>query len=383
MDDQEYISQIINPLIEMLTHDISVENPSNVLGYILEWLRNRSISASEREELHSLRSQVARLALGNSSSSQSEDEIDTTEESEEEKFEVVRNQSMRQRTSVSAEAYGVWNRLNQYIPKIIPKTQEQKQRILQRLEISLIFSQLDEIRKNVIADAMEAVEVNAGEIVISQGDDGNLLYVVDAGKLECFKQRVEGVEFLRFYETGEAFGELALLYNCPRAASIRAVADCKLWALDRESFVHIVKNAVVERRNRFEGVLAKIPFMNCVGSYEKDQLADGLKEASFAKGEYVIREGEWGDLFYIIESGNAIAVKNLRPGLPPTEVFKYNESDYFGELALLKGEPRAASIIADTDLKCLTLDRQSFKRLLGSLEDLLKKNTQRYETFNN
>ena len=49
--------------------------------------------------------------------------------------------------------------------------------------------------------------------------------------------------FLKIYEPGEAFGELALLYNAPRAASIKAKTDCLLWALDRNTFNHIVKDA--------------------------------------------------------------------------------------------------------------------------------------------
>ena len=60
----------------------------------------------------------------------------------------------------------------------------------------------------------------------------------------------------------------------------------------------------------------------------------------------------------------------------------YKSGDYFGELALLKDEPRAASIIAKTDCKLLTLDRMAFKRLLGPLEDLLQRNSETYLKYN-
>ena len=80
----------------------------------------------------------------------------------------------------------------------------------------------------------------------------------------------------------------------------------------------------------------------------------------------------------MVEEGNAVAWKTVEPGKPPEIVKKYVSGDYFGELALLKGEPRAASIVSTTNLKCATLDRFSFKRLLGPLEDILKRNAETY-----
>jgi len=106
-----------------------------------------------------------------------------------------------------------------------------------------------------------------------------------------------------------------------------------------------------------------------------------LRSSSFKKGDYVIREGEIGDVFYIIEHGEAVATKTLEPGKPPETVKTYSKSDYFGELALVKGEPRAANIVASTDLYLISLDRESFKRLLGPLEDILKRNSDKYVKF--
>jgi cAMP-dependent protein kinase regulator len=71
-----------------------------------------------------------------------------------------------------------------------------------------------------------------------------------------------------------------------------------------------------------------------------------LKTASFAQGDYVIREGEMGDVFYILEEGEAEATKTFEPGKPAQVVKRYSPGDYFGELALIKGEPRAANVIA-------------------------------------
>lgn len=85
-------------------------------------------------------------------------------------------------------------------------------------------------------------------------------------------------------------------------------------------------------------------------NYERNKLADAIKESWYKQDDYVIKEGTEGDIFYLIMSGKAIATKTLTPGHPATQVAKYEEGDYFGERALLKNEPRAANIIAESAL---------------------------------
>jgi cAMP-dependent protein kinase regulator len=80
-------------------------------------------------------------------------------------------------------------------------------------------------------------------------------------------------------------------------------------------------------------------------------------------------------------SGKAVATKTLEPGNAPVEVFHYAPGDYFGERALMKNEPRAANIIATSVLQVVALDRHSFKRLLGPMEDILKRNMSLYKQY--
>jgi len=96
------------------------------------------------------------------------------------------------------------------------------------------------------------------------------------------------------------------------------------------------------------------------------------------KGEYIITQGEAADNFYIIEEGEACATKTMKLGEKPQKVKEYSKGSYFGELALIKNEPRAANIIAITNCKLIVLDRLSFKRLLGPIENLLKRNSEAY-----
>ena len=137
-----------------------------------------------------------------------------------------------------------------------------------------------------------------------------------------------------------------MLYNCPRAAKVVATTEVKLWSLDRETFNAIVKKAAIKKRNKYEAFLKKVDILSTIEPYEISQISDALRSTSYKSGEYIIREGEMGDIFYMVEEGEAEATKTLEPGKPSTTVKHYRIGDYFGELALIKGEPRAANIIA-------------------------------------
>ena len=79
------------------------------------------------------------------------------------------------------------------------------------------------------------------------------------------------------YGPGEAFGELALLYNAPRAATIKAVSQCCLFSLDRETFNHVVKDAAAAKRNRYEEFLGRVELLDTMDPYERMKIADVIK----------------------------------------------------------------------------------------------------------
>jgi len=230
---------------------------------------------------------------------------------------------------------------------------------------------------------MAETKFKKGEVIITEGERGDVLYVVEVGELECTKvlNKGEKPSKLKNYTVGESFGELALLYNAARAATITALTDCILWTVDRETFNNIVKGAAIKKRESYEQFLSKVEILHDISSYELGQICDALKSVTVEAGTKIIRENEDGDMFYIIEEGEAYAEKIPAFGKPPKRVMDYTTGGFFGELALIKNEPRAASVIAKTKCKLLTLDRRSFKRLLGPIENILKRNSDSYIKF--
>jgi cAMP-dependent protein kinase regulator len=215
--------------------------------------------------------------------------------------------------------------------------------------------------------------------LINEGEDGTELYVIEKGKAECFKQ-IDGEEkMVKVCEPGDAFGELALMYNAPRAATVKTVGEGTLWVLDRQTFSNIVLQAMRTKRERWIAFISSITLFERLDSHEKDKLCDALRIEKHVVGSYVIKQGDPGEKFYILESGECVAMKVFSPGTDAREVLQYKRGDYFGELAVLHNEPRAASIVAKTEVELLCLDRKSFKILLGPLEDIIRRNTKRYE----
>ena len=288
-----YIKTKLDPILKPFVNQVLLDQPSEIYSYFLSFLQSHptvKISDSEKEELKSLKSAALHIENSSEEASSEDDEDDYIEDL----LPKATSKQLKQRSSVSAEAFGVWNKKSDFQPRIIQKTVEQETIIKSRLSKSFMFEALDENEKEIVVKAMEEKRFSPDEFVINQGDDGNELFVVESGKLECSKIFGAGEmpRFLKNYGPGEAFGELSLLYNTPRAASIKALTPVVCWVLDRDCFNHIVKDSAMKKREKYEKILEKVEILSFIEPYEKLQIADALKSVSFPSGEYVIRQGD-------------------------------------------------------------------------------------------
>merc|ERR1719453_683755 len=298
-----------------------------------------------------------------------DDELDEIPES----MKKPEGQMKTMRTSVSAEAYGAWNQKKAFTPPDYPKSDDQKKRLGEVLGKSFMFNGLEKKDFDSVIGAMLEVNAEPDQVLIKEGDDGDFLFVIESGILDC-KKVIEGAEkVVKTCEAGDAFGELALLYNCPRAATVVAREASLLWKLDRDTFNHIVKDAAQKKRDTYDEFLKKVPLLSSMDAYERSQVADALTREKYEAGKQIVQEDDPGDKFFIIEEGEAYAEKK-----GAGKVMDYKVGDYFGELALLRNQPRAATVIAKSDLKVLVLPRAAFKRLLGPLDALLARGAEKY-----
>ena len=224
------------------------------------------------------------------------------------KLNKAKEKSKRQ--AVSAESYGKFNKRRSFKPIIIEKTEAEKEEILALISHGFMFSSLDKKEIDLVIDVINKREVKAGEMIIKYGDDGDNMYIIQSGEADVYLDAEGGGEnLLTTLTKNHIFGELALLYNLPRSANVRAKSDISLWSLDRDSFNNIVKKASEKKRERYFTFLNTVPLLDQLDSEQKLKIADVLKPIDFHSGDFVINEGEEGDKFYLIEDGEAVALK--------------------------------------------------------------------------
>ena len=342
-----------------------------LLGPLEHLMSSRSSMYSEEPKSQKPVSGADKKAIANS-----DDEDDDVDE-----LPPPPKRAMTARRSVSAEVYGAWNQQKPFVPPKHPKTPDQEKRLKEILSKPqlIVFESLDEKDKDVILLAMEKRSFKPRERIIQQGDDGDCLYVVEEGLVEC-KVLQNGVEqVVKTCTRGEVFGELALLYNCPRAASVDAKSECTVWRLDRETFNHVAKDAALKRNVKHDAFLRKVSLFASLNDHQRAQIADSLKAERVQQDDIVVRQGEEGDKFYIVEEGTLVALKSVNNG-PAKQMMRFSAGDYFGELAMLKDQPRAATIKVTSDhATILSMDRDTFKRLLGPLEHLMSSRSNTYK----
>jgi len=304
-DRKYYLENEIKPIMADLTHKLATERPENTIEFILENLiqyfnySNEPLNSEEKEELKQLRKQIKEKRIQDIK----EDQFLNISNDQEKKNNFNRQKTVilkttkpkppiKPRVGISAEVFGTINKKKNFELKIVKKTENQIERIKTKILNSFLFKNLEQDDLETIILAMEEKVFDKNDIVIKQNDNGEFLYIVETGELLCtkfFKENNEEV-FLKKYGEGDSFGELALLYNTPRAASIRAVRHSILWSLDRESFNHIIKDSAKRKREKYEKFLLSVDILSTVDSYELSLICDALKSYHFKAGDFIIKE---------------------------------------------------------------------------------------------
>lgn len=241
-------------------------------------------------------------------------------------------------------------RADDYVAKAIPKSPETRQLIHDAIKTNTLFDGSTEDELSAIIDVFEPCAFGSGDTIIRQGDEEDDYYVVESGELAV--SVLMGASSIEVnagnYQEGNAFGELALMCSSPRAATIKATTDCKLWRIKRGWFRcaaaeyhkqrHAEKVALLKQVN-----IKKKPFKKVLGKDKLEAMAQLLKQEYFWKGDTIIRQGQAGNTVYIIQSGD---VDIYRRELCSDPIMTWGAGHFFGENALLKDDTRNATIVA-------------------------------------
>ena len=158
---------------------------------------------------------------------------------------------------------------------------------------------LDKVQLNEIVECMYEREYQREQLICREGGVGTQLYVLAVGEVQVTK----GGRHRQNMGPGRSFGELAILYNCTRTATVKALTKTKVWTLDRSCFQTIMMNTGLVRRNQHMAFLQSVPVLRQLSNTQLAKLADVLEEDFFQEGEHIIHQGGIGDTFFIINVG--------------------------------------------------------------------------------
>lgn len=211
-----------------------------------------------------------------------------------------------------------------------------------------------------------------GQAVCRKGDVADAFYIVYSGRARVVAENGNGEEVtVGTLTRGNSFGEQGLLTNSQRNFTVRAASDLAVLRLNKTDFERLLDEHS-ELREYFTKYISDISIRNFLklctvfsplSPKEIRDLLGSMQIQEFAAGKHIIREGEAGDAFYILRSGSAKVIKESDGG----KVLNHLKTgDAFGELALLTGGTRAASVITKEPSSVFRLEKSEFDRIIAS-----------------
>jgi len=212
----------------------------------------------------------------------------------------------------------------------------------------------------------------AGTVIVREGEPADDFYILIEGEVAILKRGTQGesLELARL-QPGAYFGEIGLLHNVPRTATVQAVTPVKVLALDRETFTAIVVESdltsaeiarLVRQRHISTHLAVALPVLSAEAARG---LASGIDLVRYPPGQEIIRQGEPADKFYIIARGR-VEIVNQDPSGRDILLAERGPGEFFGEIGLLQGGSRTATVRSVSDVELLELGRPGFESLIAN-----------------
>eukprot|EP01061_Rhynchopus_euleeides_P045285 TRINITY_DN8065_c0_g1_i2.p1 TRINITY_DN8065_c0_g1~~TRINITY_DN8065_c0_g1_i2.p1 ORF type:complete len:846 (+),score=308.73 TRINITY_DN8065_c0_g1_i2:717-3254(+) len=210
-----------------------------------------------------------------------------------------------------------------------------------------------------------------GELVMRKGEEGDLMYFVMAGALGVWSDQDE--RFVFECRRGSSLGEIALLHDCRRTASVYAIEMCSAFVLSRSAFEqaeqmfptaisHVRKEADFKlQKIKLGEIVAKVPLF---AKYADDvdfinDVVGALVPQVQPQESTVVVKGEIGEKMYFVSQGQLKVLSETG-----RKVGSLGDGSFFGEICVLFDSRRTATIVADTHVVLFTLSKTAFKTIL-------------------
>ncbi len=230
------------------------------------------------------------------------------------------------------------------------------------------LSQIGEKEFEEIRHAFTLRKCGQNEILIHEGDRADNFYFVKTGQMLVSRKNKKGDDDpLAVLRQGQFFGEIALLENIFRTATVMALVDSELFELSKEKFNRALKHSVP-----FSSLLKRISrnrlLKNTTVFRELDQdslfsIQKLIVEKSYPENTVIFKENDSPDALYIVLKGGVRVLKQMKNGKEMTLDY-LGQNDFFGEMGLIEAQPRSATVITIEPSELLMLPRQDFHSLL-------------------
>ncbi len=253
-----------------------------------------------------------------------------------------------------------------------------------------LLALLPDDSRRLVVESFVPVSFGFGDVIVAEGADADAFYVIVSGSARALRRGDRGEEVsLGSLGPGDTFGEIALLEDGDRTATVRASGDVEALKLDKAIFRAVVQ-VNPEIKEHFERHVERVRLRDLfrlssafadLDPDTLDALIDSLEPLSADKGEIVVRQGEASDSMFFVEEGRLRAVWQTEEGTRG-DVAYIRRGDFFGERSLLLGAPRAVSIEAVTPAKLLVLQEPDFRRLIeadAGFKAMVNREVERYE----
>jgi len=238
------------------------------------------------------------------------------------------------------------------------------------LRATTAFSILSDRELDHLADRFELVHYSLGQNVVRAGDEAEAFFIVYSGRARVIAIDKTGQEVtVGNLSRGDSFGEQGLLTTSQRNYTIRASSDLAALRLAKIDFDELLERQITVREY-FDKYISEISIRNFLklstalaplSPQEIRNVLGSLEVIDYKPDTAIIREGEAGDALYILRTGAAQVIKDSNGGQVVNQIMA---GDLFGELALLTGQPRAASIITTEPSSVFRLSKRDFDRII-------------------
>ena len=367
---------------------------------MIQWLQNYSGTGIhgenlEKNELENLRKELKHYRKKYEKELKdieiiSEDEEPLGQEEQkniDEEMKRKRQKKKDKRPTISDEPLSnnelIMNNNNNFRQEQIGDPSEKFEKFKEKIQSLSFFKYLTPFELNQVLSSFQTETFNEGDTIFKQGTDADKLYFIEKGEISCWKtMRPEDPKtFIKTLKEGDSFGELALMYNYIRNYTIIAKTNVVLFSLDRRTYKNIVQGNIIKQRENYKNILEKVDILQTLTPEELSKIIDIIEEREYKEGEDIIKQNANEDDFFLLCNGKCHSEKISDSGKAPQFLKDFESFEFFGEIPWFKGETRNYIVKADDNCNVLVISKKKFKRLVGTLENLLKRKNELYQKY--